>query len=215
MTGSMKKYVYNYQCRLCDYGSDYKDCLKSHLKLLQNLEETKTELDKYRTGQAANETKLSQEKQERITKKQELIKCEQCELTIYPPTKKSLNWHIAKQKHSHNCPNCSKSFDDVTQLETHLKCFCFDRRVKHKFVKPSCAMDPLSNDHLASENDSVPMKIDKKLNSCHLCNYKHEKETFLKIHLESHSRWNAIQGGWNPLNEGDVLIDDLPFKCSL
>ena len=261
--------VYNYQCRLCNYGSDYKDCLKSHLKLLHNIEESKTELDKYRTGHAANEIKLSQEREERrlerISKKQELIKCDQCELTIYPATKKSLNRHIAtvhkeEQPPSHNCPNCSKSFDDVTQLEKHLECFCFDRRVKPKFAKPSSEMDPLSNDsltsvndsvkftkpssvmdslsndsltsendsvkfakpssvmaisndHLASENDSVPVKIDKKLNSCHLCSYKHEKEIFLKIHLESHSWRNPME--IIPLNEGDILIDGLPFKCSL
>merc|ERR1712037_783995 len=72
--------IHNYQCRLCNYGSDYKDCLKLHLKLFHKIEESKTELDKYRTGQAANEIR---EREERITKKQEFIKYDQCELTIY------------------------------------------------------------------------------------------------------------------------------------
>ena len=365
--------IHNYQCRLCDYGSDYEDGLKSHLKLFHKIEESKTELDKYRTGQTANEIK---EREERITKKQEFIKCDQCELTIYPTknmkifkslnrhiasvhnqeskteldkyqtvkaakekkqpqripkkeelikcdkcefysaTKISLNRHIATahiqeqppflcfdceicgnsyqskqglEDHmltSHHCSSCSKSFDDFTQLQTHLYSSCFYRQrnpkiakilanqnepdylkkpkmsyeklimealtkvpegkltstdiyetislsypyyemenkdwknqIRHcltindNFIKlsqdkgsywtlkesltepdlePSSEMDPLSNDHLASEHGSVPLKIDKKLHSCHLCSYKHEKEIFLKIHLESHFRWNPI-----------------------
>jgi len=93
---------------------------------------------------------------------------------------------------SHHCSSCSKSFDDFTQLQTHLDSSCFHRQVKPKFAKPNSEMDPLSNDQLASEHGSVPMKSDGKQNRCHLCNYKHEKEIFLKIHLESHSRWNPI-----------------------